>query len=223
MKLPSRPAANAQRTQRRDEVHEAQPIDAVAARGEDHRQHYAKQPAVERHAALPDIEDLERVRCVVAGLVEQHVAQASAEDHAEHDEEQQIVELRAGDRRLAFGNSAHAEPPARREAGEVHEAVPAHGQRADRERDRVDVRMDQHQGPSGARRASARKSRAAVPRPPRGQASHRSSRGWRSAISRYTTPRLPRLAMRRRARWLPPARSTQDSRPSASGSPPGRR
>ena len=99
---------------------------------------------MERHAALPDGEDLERMARVVLGLVEQHVAQAPAEDHAEHGEKQQIVELLARHRREALADAPQAEPPARGEAEEVHEAVPAHRQGPDGERDRIDVRMDQH-------------------------------------------------------------------------------
>jgi hypothetical protein len=116
----------------------------VAASGEHHREHHAKEPAVKRHAALPDSEDLERVRGVMVGLIEEHIAQATAEDHAEHREKQQIVELRAAHGRHAFVDAPYAEPPPRGEAGEVHEPVPAHGQRTDGEGDRIDIGMNQH-------------------------------------------------------------------------------
>jgi hypothetical protein len=81
---------------------------------------------------------------VVPGFVEQHIAQPAAEDHPQHGEEDQVVELLARDRRAVVADPLRAEPPGRGEAHEVHEAVPAHGERADRERDRVEVRVNEH-------------------------------------------------------------------------------
>ena len=130
--------------ERRDEIHEAQVIDVVAPRGERHGEHHAEQSAVKRHAALPDGEDLQRMRGVVTRLVKEHVAQTPAQYHAEYREEQQIVELRAVDGRPAPVDPAHAQSPAGGEAREVHEPVPAHGKRADGEGDRIDVGMNQH-------------------------------------------------------------------------------
>ena len=138
------PRGDAERHQRRHEVHQAQIIDAMAPRGEAHREHHAKQPAVERHASLPHGEDLQRMARVVPGLVEQHVAQAPAENHAEHREKQEIVELRARHGREALADAPQAEPPAGGEAEQVHEAVPAHREGPHGKSDRIDVRMDQH-------------------------------------------------------------------------------
>ena len=70
-------------------------VNAMAAGGDRHGSHHAQQPAMEGHAALPDGEDLERMRSVIARLVKQHVAEAAAEDDSEHHEKQQVVELRA--------------------------------------------------------------------------------------------------------------------------------
>jgi len=99
---------------------------------------------VERHAALPDREDLERMLQEVGALVEDDIAQAAAEDHPEDAVEEQVVEVIARDRRAAGGNAARAEPPERTERGEVHEAVPADRQRADREGDRIEIGMYEH-------------------------------------------------------------------------------
>ena len=93
MKLPMRPAAMPSGTSGATKSIRSQVVDAVLPARERHGEHHAEQPAVERHAALPDGEDLERMREVVARLVEQHVAQPPAEDHAEHGEEYEVVEL----------------------------------------------------------------------------------------------------------------------------------
>src|SRR4051812_49151812 len=67
------PSGDAEGHERSDEVHEPQIRDVVPASGDHHGEHYAEQSTVERHAALPDGEDLERMREVVIGLVEEHV------------------------------------------------------------------------------------------------------------------------------------------------------
>src|SRR3954471_6469427 len=129
---------------------------------------------------------------VVAGLIEEHIAQPPTQDHAEDGEEDQVVELLARDRRRGVPDALQAEPPRGGESGEIHEPVPAHGERADGERDRVEVRVKEHER-YALRRARLTKERGAAESSPRCHASHRSSRGCRSASSRYATPRRPRL------------------------------
>src|SRR6185436_6767033 len=68
---------------RSDEVHHVEPAQPVAVRDEHHRDQHAEKAAVKRHSALPDRENLERVRQIVAGLVEQHVPETPAEDDAD--------------------------------------------------------------------------------------------------------------------------------------------
>src|SRR3546814_10316846 len=60
-----------------------------------HRDQHAEQTAVERHAALPDANDHQRIgrRQPVASRIvgiEQHVADAPTKDHAHHDVKQQV-------------------------------------------------------------------------------------------------------------------------------------
>src|SRR6476469_1508216 len=92
------PSSEAERRERRDEVHDAEVRSVMAPCRETHGEHHAEKAAVEGHAALPDGEDFERMAYVVARLVEKHIAQASAEDHAQHGEKYEIVELLAIDR-----------------------------------------------------------------------------------------------------------------------------
>jgi hypothetical protein len=116
----------------------------VPVRDEHHRDQHAEKAAVKRHAALPDRENLERVGKVVAGLVKEHVAETPAENHPDDRAEQQVVELLASDRREARLDAPHAEPPRGRKTGEVHQPVPADRKRAERKRDRIEIRMDEH-------------------------------------------------------------------------------
>ena len=53
----------------------------------------AEHAAVERHAAGPQLENLERVRGEMRKIVEQHVADAAAEDDAERDPDNEVVEV----------------------------------------------------------------------------------------------------------------------------------
>ena len=75
--------------------------------------------------------DLERMRQVVHRLVEQHVAEAAAEDHAEHAVEQHVVDVArmpAGEQVLPRAYLAQHDE--QHEADQVHEPVPADGERA---------------------------------------------------------------------------------------------
>ena len=72
------------------------------------------------------------MRQVLGRLVEQHLAQPAADDDAEHAVEQQVVQLLRID--AVPGLDARPTPAEEQEgdeAGEVHQAVPADGQRAD--------------------------------------------------------------------------------------------
>src|SRR2546430_3011804 len=77
-----------ERTQRRDEVGDVEPAPAALSRIEPEADQHAEKAAVEAHAALPDLEDLQRMNEVVERLVEQHVAESPAQDYAEHTVEQ---------------------------------------------------------------------------------------------------------------------------------------
>src|SRR5512146_3210387 len=57
--------------------------DVVLAAEQDHRGDAAEEATVERHAALPELEDLGRMRHEERQIVEQDVAGAAAEDDAE--------------------------------------------------------------------------------------------------------------------------------------------
>ncbi len=82
---------------------------------------------------------------VVKRLVEEHVAQAPADDHAEHAVEEHVVDVA----RMPAGEEVlpRADLPQHREQDEpdeVHESVPAHGQWPDMERDGIELRMNEH-------------------------------------------------------------------------------
>src|SRR5439155_21756205 len=110
---------------------------------------------VEAHATLPNLEDLQRMNEVVERLVEQHVAESTAQDHAEHTVEQHVVDVARMPARQQHLARAHAaEHHEQNESDEVHEPVPADRERPEDEhddveleklqRDRVELWMNEH-------------------------------------------------------------------------------
>ena len=137
------PEEQPDRRDRAGEVAERQDRDAAAPREQDDRDHAAEEAAVEGHAALPDLDDLGRVRGEVRRVVEQHVADAAAEDDAERHPDDEVVEVDDGHRRrpapvaLVADQGAGVEP-AEQDAENIGERVPADRERADRDQHRID-------------------------------------------------------------------------------------
>ncbi len=111
---------------------------------DDHRQHDPQQPAVERHAALPDLEDLQRVGREVAGLIEQDESEPGAEDHAERRPDQEIVDLTGRNQLWRTFGQPHAVAPADEQGDDVGQGVPADRQRPDLDGHRVEI--GEHEG-----------------------------------------------------------------------------
>ncbi|KAG1256899.1 hypothetical protein G6F65_016125 [Rhizopus arrhizus] len=112
--------AQAQRHQRRHEIHGVEEVQRVLARPPPAGAEHAQQAAVEAHAAIPDLEQQQRVVQEIAQRVEQHVADAPAQHHAEHGVEQQVGEAVGIDARQApVGNALAAQQPGRGEAEQV--------------------------------------------------------------------------------------------------------
>ncbi len=109
-------------------------------------------------------DDFERVREIERRLVEQHVAQPAAEHDTEHAVEQQVLDV--APRPARVGELRHLDAPPgqvqeEREAGQVHQAVPVDLDRPERQRDRVELGMHEHQRAflrDGVRSADCRRS-----------------------------------------------------------------
>ena len=100
---------------------------------------------------LPHRQDFCRIGEVVARLVEQHLAQAPAQDHAEDAPKEQVVELFQAPADVGLAPDALA--PEEIEGGEghqVHETVPAHGQGAEGNGNGIELGVDEH-GKTGRR------------------------------------------------------------------------
>jgi hypothetical protein len=139
------PGPQAQGHQRRDEVHRRKPAQALQPAEDRDGDEHAQETAVEAHAPFPHPQYLERVVEVVHRLVEEHVAQAPAQDHPEHAVEQHVVHALLRD--AAGGRAARAilaQHDEGHEGEHVHEPVPAHGHGAEAQQDGIELRVGQH-------------------------------------------------------------------------------
>ncbi len=100
----------------------------------------ADQSAVERHAAFPHAQDEQRVAAefmrLVGDGVEKNVADTAAEQDADHRVEREVVDVLLLQRAFGSiapeasrGNDADRIPPAKQQAEDVAERVPAHRER----------------------------------------------------------------------------------------------
>ena len=85
----------------------------------------ADDAAVERHAAVPQLHDLDRVAADTSPIVEQDVAEASAQDDPERGVEDEVVGMAAGHRRAGLLEQLEQVPPADENPGEIGEPIPA--------------------------------------------------------------------------------------------------
>src|SRR5438034_6815783 len=113
------------------------------AREQDDGEHAAEKAAVKGHAALPELEALQRVCGEIARIVKQHVADAPAQDNAERHPQHEIVIIadghgyRRGPELLTPDDRARIEP-AQEYADDVGERIPADGDRPEANEHRVD-------------------------------------------------------------------------------------
>ena len=119
-----------------DIIVDPQPGELLLARQIEDAERRSDHAAVERHAAVPQLEDLDRMLEIIAGVVEQHVAQPAAEDDPERGVKYEVVGMAPGHRRAGLPDELQQVPIADEDAGEVGEAVPAQVERADRHQDR---------------------------------------------------------------------------------------
>ena len=108
------------------------------------RDHAAGEAAVERHAAVPQLEDFERMGGEIRQIVKQHIAGAAAQDDAERHPQHEVVEVGERQRRLAAPQPVGAHDgaridPADQDAENISERIPADGERAEMHQHRIDM------------------------------------------------------------------------------------
>src|SRR3546814_2055484 len=101
-----------------------QPFEAVSSREQDQRERDAGGTPVERHAAIPQLEDLQGVEDHL-GTVEDYIAKAATQDDAERRIEYEIISLLAVHRGRGLGQQPQQIPPSGNNAGDIGERVPA--------------------------------------------------------------------------------------------------
>jgi hypothetical protein len=133
-----------ERHQRGDEVGDVPPVQAMFVRPQSHGDQNTEEAAVEAHAALPDGEDLQRIGQEISWFVEQYLAQSPAQNDAEHAVKKEVVELLNSQEARAMPDPVAPEPNELNESHQIHQTIPAHGERADRKGDRVELWVKKH-------------------------------------------------------------------------------
>ena len=114
-----------------DIVVDPEPWQSLLARQIEDAERGADHPAVEAHAAIPQLQNVDRMLEVEGQIVEQHIAHAPAEDDPERRIEDQVVCMAAGHRRAGLIQQLQQIPIADEDSGEIGEAVPAKLEPAD--------------------------------------------------------------------------------------------
>ena len=130
---------------RAGEVAERQKRDVAKPRKQKDHDQTADEAAVERHAALPELEDFERVLDEIRQIVEQHIAGAAAEDDAQGHPQHEVVEVDDGERSgpapQALGlDQRPCIQPAEQDADDIGERVPPNRDRPEADQHRVECR-----------------------------------------------------------------------------------
>ena len=142
-KVAQTPGAKTKRDQRRDKIGDLEE-GAFGASGEDnHHQDHADQAAVERHAAVPDAEQIQRIMQEGVEVVEHDVADAPAEEYPEEARLQQVFHFVFGPAAVWAVRATRRQPHSKDKAHKVHHAVPMQGNRSDGENYRIKVRETQ--------------------------------------------------------------------------------
>ena len=115
------------------------------------RQQHADQPAMKGHAPFPHIENVQRVAEVVRQPVEEHMAQPAADHGAQHPVEHQVFDVLAGEAvqrlaGLALRDAHAAQQQELREGHQIHQPIPANGQRTDLQGNGIELGMSEHVG-----------------------------------------------------------------------------
>src|SRR5262249_25993776 len=135
-------------------VAERQYRNAAMERKQHDGENAAGYAAMERHAAIPELQNFKRIGGEMSKIVEQHITNPAAENDAERDPDDEVVEIGHGERgraapQLLRRNNCARIIPAADNADDIGKRVPAYRKRADRNQDRIDRgkrndREDQH-------------------------------------------------------------------------------
>ena len=103
------------------------------------------------HAAFPHLENIQRMRQIPLRFVKQHIAQPPAQNHAQDARQQQVFHIGRAPQALfdqpCIGLLAQAHAPQQNkqdEGGQIAQAIPVNGQRAEANGYGVKLGVNQH-------------------------------------------------------------------------------
>ena len=95
---------------------------------------------MEAHAAVPQLEQPDRIIQELAEVIEQHITQPATQDHPHGAVEDQIAHLVLGPARVRLLGAIHPQQPGGGKADHVHQAVPVHLEGTNGNRHRINLR-----------------------------------------------------------------------------------
>ena len=126
-KIAQAPRRQAKWHQRRNKIRHFPKITAGFARVPNHRDQYAQKSAVERHTALPNLENIARIGQKFRRFIKQHIAQTPAENHAQYAIKQDIVQLdRLEPEQRHFFRAVFTHEQKHQKRRQIGQAVPMH-------------------------------------------------------------------------------------------------
>lgn len=132
------PKKQADRCRAGDVVADGQCVKPAASGKPPYRRHNPEQAAMERHSALPNEQDVDGMRQIIVGPVEQRVAEPASQDHAKSRPDDEIIDvlfIEGGIRQARQGDDV---APAEQQSGDIGQCVPANRKRSELDQNRID-------------------------------------------------------------------------------------
>ena len=143
-KVPDAAEKKSQRYERSHKIRQLPKLHAMSANIEGHHDKHSQQTAMRTHSALPNREDLKGMSQVPRRLIKKTVAQPAAQHNAKNAPEKKVLNIVGRHAPPIILRSSTTEEPESEKTQKVHQTVPMHSQRTDRERDGIKLRMNQH-------------------------------------------------------------------------------
>ena len=143
-KIPYASGKQAHGHRRRQEIDDFEELLADSAAVQPASDEYPDQPAVKRHAALPDLEHVQGIAEVVRQVVEQHRTQPATDDNSEDAVKHEVRDLFGGPAEAPGFHPVMQQRPGAEDADDIADAVPADLQEPQVDGNGVNVREGQH-------------------------------------------------------------------------------
>ena len=96
------------------------------------------------HAALPNFENIQRMRQIPFRLIEKTEPQATAQNHADHTVKEEVFHVVCRHSSPSVARTQAPQQKKKRKAHQVHQTIPMHGNRPHVQSHGIKLRMNKH-------------------------------------------------------------------------------